>query len=190
MLTNDLSNFLFNVVANFLEFIGCISLDIIHKISTIFIAIFNTFFAIKIFYFKNRKDDVDKEKDRRIQLLKTLVLDHYLKHFYELFSKIQKELTLFKLNSQSESTKNKQIEKIDNLFIDLRRQFYDLLLAVDEDLYESVKDKADELQIELTISIKDPEIDLSDSTIYAEKIDEKIASTKAEIIKKLFHYRG
>ncbi len=54
-------------------------LDVVYKIAMILIAAFNAWFAYTIHKLKNKKEDDFKEADRKIALLKTLILDYNLK---------------------------------------------------------------------------------------------------------------
>lgn len=76
------------------------------KIATVCIAICNLILTVKFFNFKNKKEDVDKENDRRIQWLKSLILDHNLKHFYAFFDALNIELNKLKINGLSDDDKN------------------------------------------------------------------------------------
>lgn len=165
-------------------------LDIAFKSATVCIAGFNVYFAVKIFRLKDKKDDNEKERDRKMQLLKTLVLDHNLKNYHSIFEDIEKHLIL--LQKENLTNIDKQAIDIDiaDLFIQLRSKFYDSLLAIDDNLYESIKIKADALQTHFTETIFDPGINLTHMPKYDELINQKLTTVKTEIIKKLFNYRG
>lgn len=165
-------------------------LDIAFKSATICIALFNIYFATKIFRIKDRKEDSEKERDRKIQLLKTLVLDHNLKHYYSIFDEIEAKLTELKAPNLNDDNKSTIDTSVAELFIKLRRKFYDSLLAIDNALYDTIVDFSDKLQTDLTNAIFDPGINLSHTPKYDELIQEKVTNTKTEIIKKLFNYRG
>jgi hypothetical protein len=165
-------------------------LDIAFKSATVCIAIFNAFFAVKIFRMRDRKDDTEKERDRKIQLLKTLVLDHNLQHFYKIFDEIEIQLCSLKKPNLTNDEKQEIDINIGDLFIKLRRKFYDSLISIDITLYESIGKYADELQTHFTNTIFDQGINLSHSPKYDELIQEVMINTKSEIIKKLFNYRG
>ncbi len=165
-------------------------LDTAFKTATICIALFNAYFAIKIFKDKNKKDDAEKERDRKIQLLKTLVLDHSFKNFYTIFDEMEDELLKLKTPNLTDPDKQSIDSKIQDLFIKLRRKFYDSLLAIDEPLYDSIENKCDELQSHFSLTIFDQGINLSHTPKYDDLINEKLIDAKTEIIKILFGYRG
>lgn len=165
-------------------------LDILSKVATVLIAALNLFFAIKFFQFKTKKDDADKENDRRIQWLKSLILDHNLKHFYEFFEMLDIELYKLKQNGLSDENKKEIDSKIAEQFIFLRRKFIDILLAVDSELYEFFITSSDDLQDHFTNAIFDQGINLAHQSKFDEVISEKLMKTKTEFIKKLFNYRG
>lgn len=165
-------------------------LDIIFKSATAIIALANLFFVIKFFNFKNKKEDIDKEKDRRIQWLKTLVLDHNLNSFYSFFDSVELELDNLKSNNLSIVDKKIIDEKIGDEFIKLRRKFTDSLIAVDEIFYKKVLSVTDNFQSYLTNTIFDNGINLTHQPKFEELILEKITIAKTDIIKLLFRYRG
>ncbi len=165
-------------------------LDIAFKTATICIAGFNAFFAVKIFKLKDKKDETEKEKDRKIQLLKTLVLDHNLKNYHLIFEKIENELSKLQTPNLSDIDKQEMDSRIGNHFIELRSKFYDSLLAIDDSLYERIKMKSDALQTLFTETIFDQGVNLTHLPKYDELIIQPMTTAKTEIIKALFTYRG
>lgn len=165
-------------------------LDIAFKSATVLIALFNVFFAIKIFNTKNKKDDLHKESDRKMQLLKTLVLDHNLKNFYSIFDDIENDLIKLKTPELTDIEKEAIDSNIGDLFIKLRRKFYDSLLGIEISLYDNIESQCDFLQGHFSETIFDQGINLSHTPKYDEVINEKLINTKTEIIKQLFSYRG
>ncbi|MDI9337175.1 MAG: hypothetical protein QM539_01985 [Alphaproteobacteria bacterium] len=175
--------------------INCINnlmtnIDILSKIGTVTIAILNLCFAIKIFYFKDKKDDKEKEKDRKMQLLKTLILDHNLKHYYSIFDDIKRNVEELKTDNLIEEKKQEEDKCLESSFIQFRNNFYDFLLAIDVDLYNGIKNEADILQAHLTNTIFDAGINLSHQSKFDELITQKISESQSKIIEILFKYRG
>ena len=165
-------------------------LDISFKSATILIALFNVYFATKVFNFKNKKDDNEKESDRKIQLLKTIILDHNLKNFYSIFDEIDIELNKLKTPNLTDEEKGTIDSSVADLFIKLRRKFYDPLLAIENNLYDTIKANCDELQSNLSNVIFDQGINLSHLPKYEDSIDEKLTVCKTKIVQILFTYRG
>jgi len=163
--------------------------DFFFKLATMSIAVFNILFAIYIFKLKNKKDDSDKEKDRRISLLKTLVLDHNLKYFYDFFDELAAVLEELK-TGLDDAEKSTIKTKADVKFILLRRQFTDTFLAVDKSLYTTIIDKMDILQDELTYCIFDAGVNLTHEPKFNEMITNKLIDKKTAILSMLFMYRG
>jgi len=60
-------------------------LDIFCSIANVIIAFVNIVLIIYIFIKNNKKDDSDKEKIRKQNLLKILVLDHNMPRYYSFF---------------------------------------------------------------------------------------------------------
>lgn len=165
-------------------------MDFGFKLATVIIAIVNVILTLKLFFFKSNKEDIDKEKDRKIQLLKTLVLDHNLKNYYEIFHKLNLNLERLKLSNEAENNVLLVEDENSKLFILLRSQFYDFLLAIDEKLYEEIKGLSDDLQQKLSNVVFDTSVNFKDELTFNERIIEVVNNSKSEILKKLFQYRG
>ena len=165
-------------------------LEIAFTSATILIALFNIFFTVYIFRTKIKKSDSNIEQDRRIQLFKTLILDHNLKHFYTCCDDLEKELSALQESGLSDDKKKDIYSKSQDHFITLRRKFTDTLLAVDYSLYKSVLKSSDDLQTYLSSMIFDNGYNLSHRPKYDEIITERLSTAKTDILKILFTYRG
>ena len=165
-------------------------LDTIHKLFIISLGICNLLLTIKFFQIKDKKENVDKEKDRKIQWLKSLILDHNLKHFYEFFDGLNIELNKLKETGLNNDEKKSIDSEIADKFVFLRQKFIDILLAVDSNLYDLFIKLSDELQDHITKSIFDGGINLSNSDKFNEVIQTKVMEIKTKFIKQLFDYRG
>jgi hypothetical protein len=165
-------------------------LDVTFKFAMIIVAGTNVYFAHKFFNFKNKKDDADKEKDRKINWLKTLILDHNLKHYYLFFDDLEKELDKLKVLNLSVLDKQTIDENNAILFISIRRRFIDILLVVDKKIYTKVQNLFDKLQEELTDTIFNQGINLTHLPKFDDEIMSRISSTKTDVIKEIFNYRG
>ncbi|MDI9871091.1 hypothetical protein [Flectobacillus roseus] len=188
----DILHLLLKLLTKMLIFLGCFSLDVIYKIAMIIIAAFNASFAVYIFRGKNVKDDAQKEKDYKVQLLKTLVLDFGLKKFYEVFDLILKETKPMCLDSTNEKyiTPLEVNEKIQDHFVTLRLEFYDNILGIEKSLHRKIEEEIDRLNDSLTNSLVNEVNDFQNPTIYQEQIEQKISSCKSNVISTLFNYRG
>jgi len=164
--------------------------DIGFKAATFITAVSNLIFAILIYKLKNKKEDIDKEKDRRINWLKTLVLDYNLDHFYAFFDNVEPDLYRFKQTGLTDSQKQDIDAKVADHFITLRRKFIDSILAVDQTLYDNILIKSDSLQEHITNSVFDQGINLIHGPKFDDVLLKKLNETKTEIVKLLFSYRG
>jgi hypothetical protein len=164
-------------------------LDPISKVATILIAVFNIVLTIYIFTRNNRKNQNEKEQDRKLQLFKTLVLDHNLKEFYTFYTDLSSTLVKLKSITISDPERKNIIAESDSHFINLSRNFIDSLLAVDKQLYYAVLNAADEFQAELNNSISDKGIVLSHQPKYDEVITQNLTRSKTQILTILYNYR-
>lgn len=169
-------------------------IDICYKISMIIIALFNFFYAYKLNMFKRKKDEekernekTQKEKERKISLLKGLVLDHNLKYLYIFFMNIENDLSRLKMKE----TDKKQIEQqIQIRFKELGENFIISLSAAVPHLGKSIQDYSDEMRDSLINNIADEGINLWVEHYYNDKIKMVVDSGKVKIIKALFDYNG
>ena len=103
-------------------------LDVVYKIAMILIAAFNAWFAYTIHKLKNKKEDDFKEADRKIALLKTLILDYNLKFVYEFFDNLEAHLSGL---NERKADKRAIESHIQADFKRLNEKFVNLLSAVD-----------------------------------------------------------
>ncbi|MDD2413342.1 MAG: hypothetical protein PHN55_11315 [Dysgonamonadaceae bacterium] len=165
-------------------------LDNICSVASIIIAIANVVLIIFIFRHNNKKDDSDKEKTRRQHLLKTLVLDYNMSKFYSFYQEIHKETNALLANNLSNEDKSRINENIKEKAVELRQNFIDMFLAIDDNLYKMLLSKIDELIDSLTNTIFDEGINLAFKPKYDEEVSKRIRESKTAIIGVLFSYTG
>ena len=162
-------------------------IDYAYKISMVVIAVVNAF----LLFFRNRKNDkknaTNKEKDRKIMLLKTLILDYNLQFFYKTFETIEKELAVLK---QRDCNKAELEPKLQSLFNELFEKFIYFISAVDTKLYEELRDKCDHCRDTLIENIADEGVNLWAEHQYTQKIKNVVEGDKQKMIALLFGYKG
>lgn len=165
-------------------------LEDIYLIAMVIIATVNVLLIIYIFIKNRKKDDNHNEKNRKIDLLKTLILNCNIEKLYVFFKNIKENA--MELNNQSLSIEQKGRinDKLSDLATAYRQDFIDLFLAVDQTLYDKILEKTDSLIDELTNTIFDEGINLSHKPKFDEVVIKKIRESKTEIIKVLFSYSG
>ena len=165
-------------------------LDNICSIANIIIAIANVVLIFFIFRHNNKKDDSDKEKSRKLHLLKTLVLDYNMSKFYSFYQDINEEVKTLLINNLSIKEKSRINENIQEKAVELRQNFIDVFLAIDNNLYQTLLSKIDELIDSLTITIFDEGINLAHRPKFDKEISNRIRESKTAIIGVLFSYTG
>lgn len=160
------------------------------KIATIIIAIINVLFILYIFLENTKKDNNNNEKNRKINLLKTLILDYNMKYLYDFFDNIKKEADKLKENDLNNDNKNEINNQLLSYGKELRQKFTDPFLAVDPQLYNNIIASIDELLDNMTNNIFDEGINLTHTPKFDELITNKITKTKTKIINILFNYSG
>lgn len=166
------------------------NLEAFGNLSMVFIAIINTYLIWSNSRIKNAQIDTHKEQNRKLALLKSLIFDHNLNHFYNCFDSLQCHLSELKSDSLNDQNKSSIIERGNSEFITLRKKFTDTLLAVDTNLYKEVMACADELQNQISENAFDQGNNLNHTPKYIECIESPILNTRTKILKILFQYKG
>jgi hypothetical protein len=165
-------------------------LDIAQKIALVLIAFFNAGFAVYIFRQNRKKDESKEERDRRINLLKILVFDYNLSHLYKFFDDVESE-TKKLLNVNLQDREKKEInDKILQYERELENKFINLLIPINEDIFNSIKTLIDNMTDKFTRAIFDEGINLYVEDKFNDVIYNRIVSTKKDVIKVLFNYKG
>jgi hypothetical protein len=164
-------------------------LDKVDKIANIIIASFTLIFSIYIFWVTKNKEEKNNESTRKIDFLKTIVLDNNLVYFFNFHEQISSFL---------ESFKNRQITNQDRVTINIllieeltkyRIKFYDLILPLDRNLYSQIKTNSDTLIDELTVKIFDTSVDYLNSQNFETHIMECIMKKRTESLKALYDFK-
>ncbi len=156
-------------------------------IATILIAVVN---IIYIYKFHNKQDEAEKivkEKDRKMMLLKTLILDHNLMNLYTSFDNLSNHLQILK----KEDNNRKDVEK--NIQTDLKalsENFIFLLSAVNSDLYNNVLAESDKLRDTLVENLADDGIRLTVESKYKQYVNDPCMNAKKSMLAILFSYKG
>ncbi len=165
-------------------------LDHLYSASTVVIAVANLFLVLYIFFKNNEKDKNLNEKNRRINLLKTLILDYNMKKFYDFFDNVILKTTQLNENNIDITKKREINDEINDLASNFRQSFIDLFLAIDKVLYEKILAQTDSLIDGLTNCIFDEGVNLQHKPKFEELITKEIRQSKTEIIKIMFLYSG
>lgn len=166
------------------------TLDLICKIATVSIALINIVLIVYIFLRNNNRDNKNNEKNRKIGLLKILILDYNMKYLYQFFIDILNETSKLKENELNYNIKEEVNNNLLSCGNELRQKFIDSFIAVDSTLYNNILHSIDELLDSITNSIFDEGINLAYAPKFNELIINKMTNTKTHIIKLLFSYSG
>ena len=158
-------------------------------IATIIIAVVNIIYICKFHNKQNVSEKLAKEKERKMMLLKTLILDHNLKYLYSSFDTLS--LHLQELKKDDNGNMRKKSEKtIQSDLKTFSENFVFLLSAVNTDLYNSIISESDKLRDTLVTNLADDGIRLTVDSKYKEFIDNPIMNTKKTVLSLLFGYKG
>ena len=184
VITNSLTNekMLMESTMNFYDI-----LDYAYKIAMVVIAIFNACFAVYIYNSNSRKSSKDKDADRKIALLKSLILDYNLKFLYDSFADLEKDLSKLKEKGCDKSAVEKSIQTD---FRILNERFVNFLEAIDGTLYHSMLDACDQCRDKIVSNIGDDGVNLWVDENYKDLIMKPLDDTKKKMLSQLFNYRG
>lgn len=165
-------------------------IKLIAGVVTLLLAALNTFFAISIFRYKDKKDDETKERDLRSSAFRSLVLDYHLEEFYAFFDNVH--IHLQKLGKKNVSLNKK--EEINNLIVEelvkVRQDFVSLIQTVSDKLYDQTMKDLDGLVDGFTDTIFDGTVNCADAQVFKQHFSDTLASTRTSIVKRFVTYDG
>lgn len=135
---------------------------------------------------KSRSDSkIQSISSRKLELMKTLILDHQMSSFYDHFRELQKVLEKLKTRNCDKTFIEHEIQPI---FRSLNEELLILFLAIDDKLYKELITLSDKLRDQLVESIGDEGINLFNERKYKEHIQQPLASAQQNIIKTIYNY--
>ena len=142
------------------------------QLISIIIGFVNIFALFRIAKVSNKLLDNENKKNRSNYLLKSLVLDYNLKNFYKLSDELENEYSRLI---------DKDVDKLDDIKKDIEvnsfkiftrfsNEFYDIINAIDEELYTIIANEIEKLQDSLLINLFDNGVNLNHRNKYNELI--------------------
>lgn len=172
-------------------------IDEAYKISMVAIAVFNIFYVIRLNRLQSQDKEAQRKAERRIDLLKTIVLIPNLRKMYSFLDKLWQQLERLKLegendkNTDKESAVKQSIEpEIQKLFASLRSDFIIALNATAPSLGKKVECISDIMRDKLLENMSDPGINLWVTNYFNDKIKTVYENGKKEMVNVLFNYEG
>ncbi len=171
--------------------------DIAYKLSMVAIAAFNILYVIKLNIAQNQDKEAQRESERRMDLLKTIVLIPNLRKMYGFLDKLWAELEKLKLekeedkNADKENAVKKEIEPaIQALFASFRSDFIIVLNATTPALGEKVKEISDAMRDTILSNMADEGVNLWVLKYFNDKIKSVYEKGKMDMVNALFNYNG
>lgn len=165
-------------------------LDSIDKIANIIIALFTLAFSVYIFYFSTTKDDEKESKNRKTDSLRTIVLEHNLKKLFNFYEQTMNLMNPLIEKVHTDEDKQEINNNLQSNLTQLRLEFTDLFLAVDKELYNSIKDSTDLLIDDLTNKMFDEGINLNYKPKFDQEITTSISKSKTETVRHLYEFNA
>ena len=166
--------------------------DIASVVITFIFALANLILAYSVFKLNQASDEKKAISERRITMLKTLILDAKMESFFKTMDEIKKIADELLTIKDSDTKKKEEINnRLRECFYEFKLSFVDLLMAINYNtLYKPIMDSTVKLQDELTNAIFDEGIRLSHRPKYEEKILTPMGDMQINIIKILYNYDG
>lgn len=171
--------------------------DIAYKLAMVAIAAFNIVYVIMLNKFQNQDKAAQRKSERRMDLLKTIVLIPNLKKMYRFLDKLWAELEKLKLeneadkNADKENAVKQEIEPtIQALFASFRSDFIIVLNATAPVLGEKVEHISDTMRDTILSNMADPGINLWVTKYFNDKIKTIYEKGKMDLVNALFNYNG
>lgn len=171
--------------------------DIAYKLSMVAIAVFNIFYVIRLNNAQSQDKEAQRKSERRMDLLKTIVLIPNLKKMYSFLDKLWGELEKLKLENEAEKTTDKEktvkqeIEpKIQALFATFRSDFIIVLNATAPSLGREVEKISDTMRDTILSNMADEGVNLWVTNYFNDKIKSVFENGKMDMVNVLFNYNG
>lgn len=167
-----------------------ININFIHKIAVIITGFINIILFVYVFFYNKKTTNNNREKDRRYNLFKSLILDNTMKVFYKFFEDIEEELKPLKNKKSNIQTKKSIKSKIDSIFAKFRKEFIVNFIAIDHELYTKQLMVLDNILDQITYFVFDATINLEQKDKFEQTIGNSITTGRVEILKVIFSYNS
>ena len=171
--------------------------DIAYKLAMVAIAAFNIVYVIMLNKSQNQDKAAQRKSERRMDLLKTIVLIPNLKKMYRFLDKLWAELEKLKLeneadkNADKENAVKQEIEPtIQALFATFRSDFIIVLNATAPALGDKVEKISDTMRDTILSNMADEGVNLWVFNYFNDKIKTIYEKGKMEMVNALFNYNG
>lgn len=171
--------------------------DIAYKLSMVAIAAFNIFYVIRLNKTQSQDKENQRKSERRMDLLKTIVLIPNLKKMYKFLDKLWVELEKLKLENEAEKTTDREnavkleIEPtVQALFATFRSDFIIVLNATAPSLGKKVEKISDTMRDTILSNMADEGVNLWVTKYFNDKIKSVFENGKMDMVNVLFNYNG
>ena len=182
-------------------------MKLVTDVAHIILAAVSLYLAYYIFVYQKNKDKENRaeaaqkeqegkiaalnlqEQNIRLQWFKELIIQPHLadiNHFYSQLHSIESRFEATMLEAQ-------KIEVINFIKAEqskLRKSFYDVLLGVNPQLYNAVKDNLDKLIDGMTNTIFNDGLNLNHKPTFDKEIGSQITYSRNDLIKNIYNYKG
>jgi hypothetical protein len=173
------------------------TLDIISAIAPIATALASFALAWYIFVYQRRKDNKElasrnheTHRNIRLQWFRETIISPNIKEIYHFFDEMHRLTENFSKKELPFDDKVNLLGVIKKKCYDFRKDFIELIEAVDTNFYQKGLDIIDHLLDTLTANVYDDKIKLYEGNAFNEYIERPINQAKNSLFKTLFSYEG
>ncbi|WP_125226299.1 hypothetical protein [Leptospira neocaledonica] len=161
-------------------------MDVTYKICVVVLSFTNLLTTIYLFWTKTGLDTDEKEKDRKIQGIKALILDYRMKDYFELFKSIANDLQKYNLSKKTIGQKIKLNSSLLTFLSELRINFIDNFIAIDNSLYKKLLIMADSAFDKVSEMISEEE----NAVKSVGEMEKVFLRLRTDIIGEIYSFRG
>ncbi len=152
---------------------------------TIIIALLGLALSIYVFYQQRADSKAQSDSARRLDLMKTLILDQNIPDFYNIFQRLRNSTDRLLTPGCDRRTVEANIQ---SLLRELHDQILSLFLVIDSGLYSDLVDESDICRDNLVDILGNANIDLSVEEQYAQYVLSHLNRAKREMLRRIYNY--
>ena len=148
--------------------------------------------CVSIYVYQKGKKDAEALNDatRRLELFKTLVLDHKMGRFHEDFQNLKQATDKLKDAVYDQTNRGEAEEAVQTHLRELNEEVLSLFRAISVELYGNLLEESDKCRDNIIESLADDTIELHVADNYKVSILAHINNAREAMIRYIYEYKG
>lgn len=148
--------------------------------------------VISIIVYKKGKKDAEalNNSSRRLELFKTLVLDHKMGRFHESFQNLKQATDMLRDAVYDQTRRGESEEAVQTHLRELNEEVLSLFRAISVELYGNLLEESDKCRDNIIESLADETIELHVADNYKVRILAHINNAREAMIRYIYEYKG